>query len=194
MDEHPAGALRNVATHQQDGEAEHRAETEREPPAQVGGEEALVEQDHRQDRAAGGAKPERPVDDQIDPTADPGGISSSMAELMAAYSPPIPAPVKNRQRYSAIAHQRHAVRAKKKSATAIAAWVVKSRSVMRYSTPVKARAMAPVLSIASRLPLRTSASLCSRSSRSFALSGEPRKEGASGVPACAQGRLAARAK
>jgi hypothetical protein len=39
------------------------------------------------------AQPERPVDDQVDRP----GISSSMAELMAAYSPPMPAPVKNRQ-------------------------------------------------------------------------------------------------
>ena len=73
MDEHPAGTLGNVATHQQDHDAEHRAQAAREPPAQVGGEEVLVEQDHRQDRAAGGAQPERPVDDQIDPTPDPGG-------------------------------------------------------------------------------------------------------------------------
>jgi hypothetical protein len=72
MDEHPAGTLGHVAAHQQDGDAEHRAEAEGEPPAQVRGEEVLVEQDHRQDRAAGGAQPERPVDDQIDPTADPG--------------------------------------------------------------------------------------------------------------------------
>jgi hypothetical protein len=62
-------------------------------------------------------------------------------------------------RYSAIAHQRHAVSTKKTSATAIAAWVVKSRSVIRYSAPVKARAMAPVPAIASRLPLWTSRSL-----------------------------------
>ena len=90
MDEHPAGTLGHVAAHQQDGDAEHRAEAESEPPAQVRGEEVLVEQDHRQDRAAGGAQPERPVDDQIDPTATRAGMSSSMAELMAAYSPPIP--------------------------------------------------------------------------------------------------------
>jgi len=60
-------------THQQDGDAEHGAEAEREPPAQVRGEEVLVEQSHRQDRATCAAQPERPVNDRIDPTADPGG-------------------------------------------------------------------------------------------------------------------------
>ena len=48
---------------------------------------------------------------------------------------------------------------KKTSATAIAAWVVKTRSVIRYSTPVNARAMATVPAIASRFPLRTITSL-----------------------------------
>ena len=38
------------------------------------------------------------------------GMSSSMAELMAAYSPPIPAPVKNRQTKNHIGFIENAVR------------------------------------------------------------------------------------
>jgi hypothetical protein len=67
VDEHPAGALGDVAPHQQDAKAEDGAEPEGEPPAQVGGEQLLVQQQQRQGGPEHGPEPERAVDDQVDP-------------------------------------------------------------------------------------------------------------------------------
>ena len=47
VDEQPARALRHVPAHEQDGEAEDRAEAEGEPPAEVRGEDRGVEQQQR---------------------------------------------------------------------------------------------------------------------------------------------------
>jgi hypothetical protein len=98
VDEQPAGAFRHIAADQQYHQGQHHAEAEAQPPADVYGEELRVEQHKRGGGARGGAEPIRAVDDQVDPAADAGGISSSMAELIAAYSPPMPAPVMNRNR------------------------------------------------------------------------------------------------
>jgi hypothetical protein len=65
VDEQPAGALRHVAAHEQDRQAEDRSEAEREPPAEVEREETRVEQRDRQRGAEHGARPERAVDDQV---------------------------------------------------------------------------------------------------------------------------------
>jgi hypothetical protein len=92
-DELPAGALGHVAADQQDPEAEDRAKAEGQAPAEVGGEPVGVEQDQGQGGPEHRAEPERAVGHQVDPTPQPAGISSSIA----AYSPPIPAPVKKRQ-------------------------------------------------------------------------------------------------
>ena len=51
VDEQPARALRHVAAHEQDADAEDRAEPEGEAPADVGGEQRLVEQHEREQRA-----------------------------------------------------------------------------------------------------------------------------------------------
>ena len=72
VDEHPARALGHVPAHEQDADAEHRAEAEREAPADVGGEDVLVEQHDRQGRARGRAEPERAIDDQVDGAAHAG--------------------------------------------------------------------------------------------------------------------------
>ena len=50
----------------------------------------------RRGRPPRGAEPVTAVDDQVDPAPARAGIISSIAELIAAYSPPIPAPVKKR--------------------------------------------------------------------------------------------------
>ena len=55
-----------------------------------------VQQRDRQQRAGRGADPERPVDREVDRPRYLAGISSSMAELIAAYSPPMPVPVRKR--------------------------------------------------------------------------------------------------
>jgi hypothetical protein len=66
VDVQPARALGNVAAHEQDREREHRADAEREPPADVGGEDPLVEEQQRADRADPGADPEAAVDRDVD--------------------------------------------------------------------------------------------------------------------------------
>jgi hypothetical protein len=98
VDEQPAGALGDVAPDQQDAEAEHGPQPEGEPPADVDREQVLVQQQQQRQRGR------EQVPSQNDPLIirstrprSRAGMSSSMAELMAAYSPPMPAPVKNRQ-------------------------------------------------------------------------------------------------
>jgi hypothetical protein len=71
VDEQPAGALGDVAADQQDAEAEDGAEAEGEPPAQVGGEQVLVQQ-QRQGGPEHGPEPERAVNDQVDPAEQAG--------------------------------------------------------------------------------------------------------------------------
>jgi hypothetical protein len=65
VDEQPAGALGDVAPHQQDAQAEDGAKAEGDPPADVGGEQVLVQQHQRQ----GG--PEHLVDGRVDGRALP---------------------------------------------------------------------------------------------------------------------------
>jgi hypothetical protein len=105
VDEQPAGALGDVAPDQQDAQAEDGAQPEGEPPAQVGREQLLVQQQQQRssssssDRAAPNMIPSQNELLMIRWTRprSRAGMSSSTAELMAAYSPPMPAPVKNRQ-------------------------------------------------------------------------------------------------
>jgi hypothetical protein len=72
VDEHPAGALGDVAPDEQDAQAEDSAEAEGEAPAQVGGEQILVQQQQRQGGPEHRPEPERAVDDQVHPAAQPG--------------------------------------------------------------------------------------------------------------------------
>ncbi len=69
VDGQPARALRHVAADQQDEQPEQRTETESHPPADVLGQEVLVQEQQGQRCAGGGAQPVRAVDDQIDPAA-----------------------------------------------------------------------------------------------------------------------------
>ncbi len=79
VDEQPARALRDVAPHQQDGQAEDRADPEGDPPADVGGQQRGVEEDDRGHRAEDRAHPEGAVDDQVDAAANtrPGSARRS---------------------------------------------------------------------------------------------------------------------
>jgi hypothetical protein len=73
-----------------DHRTQDRADQEADPPGDV--QLDLVEQDERAQGADDRAAPVGAVDADV----DPAGIISSMAELMAAYSPPMPAPATNR--------------------------------------------------------------------------------------------------
>ena len=65
VDEQPARALGHVPPHEQDREGEHRAEPEGQAPAEVGREEAGVEQEDRGDGTARGTEPVGAVDDEV---------------------------------------------------------------------------------------------------------------------------------
>ena len=93
MRHQPARALRYETAEQQNAEAEHGSDTEAETPADIRREQALIEQKRDRERAAGRAQPEAAVDDEVDTSAIFAGMSSSIAELTAAYSPPMPSPV-----------------------------------------------------------------------------------------------------
>jgi hypothetical protein len=62
VDEQPARALGDVAAHEQDAETDHGSGAEREPPAEVRGEDVGVQEEERCDRADPGAEPVTPVD------------------------------------------------------------------------------------------------------------------------------------
>jgi hypothetical protein len=72
VDEEPAGALGDVRADDQDADAEHGADQEGEPPAEVRREDRGVEQRHREQRADRGADPVGAVDHQVDAAAHPG--------------------------------------------------------------------------------------------------------------------------
>ena len=97
VDEEPARALREVAADEQDAEPEQGAHRERDPPADVAREERSWWRKISDSRLppAAPSQNEPLMIRSIRPRAR-AGINSSIAELIAAYSPPIPAPVKNR--------------------------------------------------------------------------------------------------
>ena len=73
VDEQPARTLGHVPPDDQDRQAEHDAEAERDTPAHVLRQEAGVEQENRRRRAERGADPVGAVDDQVDATANARG-------------------------------------------------------------------------------------------------------------------------
>jgi hypothetical protein len=77
VQEQPARALRHVAPHEQDGEAHDRGQAEREAPADVLGEDRLVEQQQRGQRAEDRADPVGAADDEVD-----GAAHSSRDQLV----------------------------------------------------------------------------------------------------------------
>ena len=81
---------------EQDRQAEHGADPERVAPATVDREPRGIEEQDR--RAAPSAAPSQNVELMMRSTRPltRAGINSSIAELMAEYSPPMPAPVKKR--------------------------------------------------------------------------------------------------
>ncbi|CAM5443677.1 hypothetical protein SANTM175S_10766 [Streptomyces antimycoticus] len=112
VDEHPARALRDVPAHQQDDQTEDDAEGEGEPPADVEREEIRVE--HRATESSDPPIAPSQKLPLITRSTRPRyllGISSSIAELMAAYSPPMPKPVRKRKRKNHQAEKAMAVSA-----------------------------------------------------------------------------------
>ena len=95
----PARALRHEAAQIEDAEAENGADAEGEPPADVDAEQAPGRAERRSRRRPS----PRPIQKlpliarSVQPRTR-AGISSWIAELIAVYSPPIPAPVRNRKR------------------------------------------------------------------------------------------------
>src|SRR3984957_2995358 len=69
MRDQPPGAFRHKAAQQQDAEAEAGADPKPEPPADIGGEQALIEQERNSKRSCRCAEPETTVDDEVDATA-----------------------------------------------------------------------------------------------------------------------------
>ena len=69
VDEQPPRALRDTPAHDQDPETEDRAEAEAQPPADVDGEDAGVEREHREERAGGRPAPVAAVDRDVDASA-----------------------------------------------------------------------------------------------------------------------------
>ena len=63
MRHQPPGAFRHEAAEQQDAKAECGADAETEPPADIRGEQALVEQERNSKRSCRCAEPETAVDD-----------------------------------------------------------------------------------------------------------------------------------
>jgi hypothetical protein len=96
VDEHPVRALGHMPAHDEDPDPEHRADQERDAPADVGREDRRVEQHQRAERAAGRAEPVGAVDDQVHAPAHARRDQLVDGQLMAAYSPPMSAPVKKR--------------------------------------------------------------------------------------------------
>ena len=97
VDEQPARALGHMPPDEQDREREHRAEPEGEAPAEVGGEEAVSSRKIAATAPAAAPSQYEPLMMRSTRPRTRAGISSSMAELIAAYSPPMPAPVRKRQ-------------------------------------------------------------------------------------------------
>ena len=69
----PARAFRDEAAEEQDGAAEHRADSEAEAPADVDADIAAGQQQKRGGGADGGAGPVTAVDDQVDAASETGG-------------------------------------------------------------------------------------------------------------------------
>jgi hypothetical protein len=97
MGQQPTWTLGKVPPHQQDGEPQDPSNEEAEPPAHIESEETRIQQQECGRSSDRCAQPVGAVDEKVDRSRTRAGISSSMAELMAEYSPPIPMPVKKRK-------------------------------------------------------------------------------------------------
>ena len=98
VEQEPPRALGDVMAQEEDRAAEHGAEERTRNASRSRAAEARVEKDEREPGAERDAEPVGAVDGEIDAPRRRAGISSSIAELIAAYSPPMPAPVSARER------------------------------------------------------------------------------------------------
>ena len=95
--EQPARALRDVAADEDDGEPEQRRRAERRARQPRAIAKHRGSSSSERASAERGAHPVAAVDREVGPPRTRAGISSSMAELIAAYSPPMAAPVRKRK-------------------------------------------------------------------------------------------------
>ena len=111
MDQKPARTFRHVAAHHENAQPQHGADPEHEPPAQC--RRYRFQMQYSTDASEPRKAPIQNVELMMRSTwpRTRAGISSSTAELMAAYSPPIPAPVKLRNRQKLQKFQENAVAA-----------------------------------------------------------------------------------
>jgi hypothetical protein len=95
VNEKPPGTLGDVAPHHEHHQPESRTDAERDPPMFAGKIDVF---NNSNAPAAPSADPSQyePLMARSTRPRTRAGMSSSIAELMAAYSLPIPAPVKNR--------------------------------------------------------------------------------------------------
>ena len=86
-----------MPTHEENDRCEHGAQKKADAPAEGGAEHARIEQDRGLDAAPSAAPTQKlPLIDRFTRPRRRAGMSSSIAELIAAYSPPIPNPVAQR--------------------------------------------------------------------------------------------------
>ena len=96
-DHEPARAFRHVPAHQEDRDGEQRADREGRAPAELRAEHARIEQHQAQPAPIAAPTQKLPLIARLTRPRTRAGTSSSIAELIAAYSPPMPKPVKKRQ-------------------------------------------------------------------------------------------------
>src|SRR5438034_1371239 len=99
MGHQPARRFRQPQAHEEDHEPEYGPDQEGQAPAQIRRQQVGIEQHERTCRAQRGADPKAAVDDEIAPaTIACRHQLPWILELIAVYSPPMPAPVKKRNR------------------------------------------------------------------------------------------------
>ena len=97
VNEEPARAFRNIAAHQEHHQTENRPDPERDAATRCSaGRSRSFSSTSAPAAPAAAPSQYDPLMARSTRPRTRAGISSSIAELMAAYSPPMPAPVKNR--------------------------------------------------------------------------------------------------
>ena len=106
----PAGALGDMVAQEDDHQAQRGADAETQPPAQIDRKERGSSRTMLASEPAAAPTQNVPlIARSAQPRTRPG-ISSSIAELIAEYSPPIAAPVRKRKKAKLAKSQENAVR------------------------------------------------------------------------------------
>jgi len=97
VDAEPAQILRHMAARREYEQAQQSPDAEADAPANIDRENVRIEQHQRCARAERRADPEAALMMSATRPHTRAGTNSSIAELTAAYSPPMPSPVTQRQ-------------------------------------------------------------------------------------------------